>query len=33
VMFRLSAIACSSATDFFFSSAISTWACAPVIYR
>src|SRR5713226_2164872 len=25
-MFRVSAIACSSATDFLFSSAISTWA-------
>src|SRR6267142_4433966 len=31
-MFRVSAIACSSATDFLFSSAISTCALAPLIY-
>jgi hypothetical protein len=31
-MFRVSAIACSSATDFLFSSAISTWVVAPVLY-
>jgi hypothetical protein len=29
-MLRLSAIACSSATDFFFSSAISTCAGTPL---
>src|SRR2546429_3920411 len=31
-MFRVSAIACSSATDFRFNSAISTCAFAPLLY-